>query len=72
MLYNDTFVKSTLTTFDRVGGKDVKSKEINEFIAKSFHAVKTKENEKNLAAEMDKITISIDYCLQKIIFIWED
>ena len=73
MLYIDTFFKSTLTTFDREGGKDVKSKEINSFIAQSFNNVLSKDiKNQHYNPENEKITVSVDHSLQKIMFIRQE
>ena len=73
MLYIDTFFKSTLTTFDREGGKDVKSKEINSFIAQSFNNVLSKDIKNHqYNPENEKITVSVDHSLQKIMFIRQE
>ena len=42
-LYIDTFFKSPLTSFDRKDGRDVRSKEINSFIAQSFTNMLSKD-----------------------------
>jgi hypothetical protein len=61
ILYNDTFFKSTLTTFDKENGKDIRSKEINMFMAKSFLDMKARQNEETSGTDHDNLIISVDY-----------
>ena len=61
ILYNDTFFKSTLTTFDKDRGVDVKHKEINLFLARSFLSIKARLQNETPDADHDNLSITVDY-----------
>jgi hypothetical protein len=61
ILYNDTFFKSTLTTFDKDCGVDIKCKEINQFLASSFSNIKARKQDETADADHENLTIAVDY-----------